>query len=64
MTYEFYVSRKGLVDGAYHFTVDYDSAVPGVFVFRYLATGGAADDGANGAKAALGSQGSESVLMP
>ena len=56
VTYEYYMGRKDQTANVYHFTVDYDSATPGVFVFKYYSTGGPTD---NGAKCAVGIQGSK-----
>ncbi|TKA24245.1 hypothetical protein B0A50_06009 [Salinomyces thailandicus] len=44
VTFEYYVGRNG-TSQIYHFLVDYDSAKPGVFVYTYIATGGASDQG-------------------
>lgn len=56
ITYEYYLALAGEPSHAYHFTVAYDSAQPGVFTYEYFQTGGAAD---NGMYAAVGSQGSK-----
>ena len=44
-------------DDFYHFTVFYDSAVPGVFTYNYTATGGVDSNGAMGGTASVGTQG-------
>ena len=56
VTYEYYLSLAGQLSHAYHFTVAYDSARPGVFTYEYFQTGGPAD---NGVYAAVGTQGSK-----
>lgn len=58
VTYEYYLGRALKTENRYHFTVEYDSAVPGVFVFSYYETGGATD---HGNTCAVGTQGCESI---
>lgn len=59
VTYEWYIGRGGAVGRIYHFTVRYDSAVPGVFTYTYYSTGGEVDQGEY---ASVGAQGSKSHL--
>ena len=59
VTYEWYVGRAETVGQVYHFTVKYDSVVPGVFTITYYSTGGTADQGLF---AAIGTQGSKSIV--
>ena len=56
VTFEWFVGRGGTAGRYYHFTVRYDSALPGVFTYRYYATGGDSDQGEF---ASVGAQGSE-----
>lgn len=56
VTFEYYVGRNGTAQ-LYHFTVGYNSLVPGVFTYTYYSTGGASDEGLY---ASVGSQGSKS----
>jgi hypothetical protein len=60
ITYEWYISRSGNTNYPFHFTVAYDSAQPGIFVFSYYATGGPSD---NGATCAVGMQGSTFLFI-
>lgn len=39
VTYEYRMGRSGTAE-IYHFTVTYDSAVPGAFVYKYFEVGG------------------------
>jgi hypothetical protein len=59
VTYEYYVSRALKATEKFHFTVQYDSALPGVFVFTYLETGGATD---HGSTCAVGVQGCKCLV--
>jgi len=56
VTYEYYLERAGDVSYPFHFTVDYDRASPGIFVFTYYSTGGPND---NGIYCGVGTQGSK-----
>ncbi|KAK1056656.1 hypothetical protein LTR74_014769 [Friedmanniomyces endolithicus] len=59
VTFEYYVGRyQGAAGQVYHFTVDYSTLRPGVFVYTYYATGGSGDDGVH---AAVGMQGMTST---
>ena len=57
IAYEYYVLRGGSSPPTtpYHFTVKYDSATPGIFVFTYYSVGGTDDQGLLGS---IGMQGS------
>lgn len=54
VTYEYVLSRAGSPTETYHFTVGYDSTVPGVFTYTYYAVG----QGDDGEFASVGIQGS------
>ena len=60
VTYEYYLERAGDVSYPFHFTVGYDSAAPGIFVFTYYSTGGPND---NGIYCSVGTQGSKSLYL-
>lgn len=49
---------RGETTELYHWTVFYDSAVPGVFTYKYITTGaGGGSSGVNGGVASVGIQG-------
>lgn len=60
ITYEYYLERVGDASYKYHFTVAYDSSIPGIFTYTYYSAGGSTD---NGVYAAVGMQGGESFLV-
>lgn len=74
VTWEYYIGRSAQLDAdkarlsqsIYHYTMEYDSAVPNVFVYTYYNLGNTAqqDPGVNGASAAVGMQGGEYHYYP
>lgn len=60
VTIEYYTSRYQAASEIYHFTVSYVTTKPGVYVYTYYSTGGAADDGLH---AAVGAQGSKYTVL-
>ncbi|OQO12417.1 hypothetical protein B0A48_03059 [Cryoendolithus antarcticus] len=58
VVWEYYVARGGDATSVYHFTVAYDSNLPGTWRYKYYSIGTSRSDaGANGASAAVGMQG-------
>nr|OQO17139.1 hypothetical protein B0A51_16182 [Rachicladosporium sp. CCFEE 5018] len=58
VVWEYYVGRGGDATSIYHFTVAYDSNLPGTWRYKYYSVGTTGSDaGVNGASAAVGMQG-------
>ncbi|KAK6397334.1 hypothetical protein LTR65_006308 [Meristemomyces frigidus] len=58
VTYEYYIGRGARLSEIFHFTIDYNSLMPGVFVYTYYLAGNTTDDGIS---ASIGTQGINSA---